>query len=348
MKVRALTMSLALLLILSGCSLLPREKERRPAPILQQEERSIYTFTAVRRGDVVRTVRATAQVLPMQSEVLSFSDDSASLAAVFVNLGSKVRTGDVLAKLEDAALREQVLDLQSETKQKDLERTYRRTLDQIELERAQLALSRSYDAASRAAQTQAIQALEESHAAQGAQLDLEYEALSQELERQETKLAGFTLTAGMDGVVSRIAPDRRSYTVSDLTDCLLRIDSKLAPDFPVGTEVTVRLDDQEELCKVLSAAQAGQEPDGSVYLRPRSLNLSASSRCEVSYVAETAVDALYLSTAALREENGKSCVYLLGEDGLITTRPVELGVVGDGIVQILSGLSLDEQVILSY
>ncbi len=92
------------------------------------------------------------------------------------------------------------------------------------------------------------------------------------------------------------------------------------------------------------------EEDGCVYVQPGLLSegVTANSRASVSYIAAQAEDALYLPSTALRQVDGKPCVYLLDENGLITASPVEIGIVGNGSVQILSGLEEGQQVILSY
>jgi len=45
---------------------------------------------------------------------------------------------------------------------------------------------------------------------------------------------------------------------------------------------------------------------------------------------------------------GVDCVYIIGENGLITTCEVTVGIVGGGYTQILSGLVEGQQVILKY
>ena len=348
MKRRLLLLSVCLALLLSACSLLPQERERRQAPMLQRETESIYTFTTVKQGTVTETVKATATVRATQSQILEFTDKEAPVAAMFVSLGAQVRAGDVLAQLDTSELEAQIEDLRSAVARKELERSYQKTMDQVALERAQLELRREGSPSARAGKQEAIAALEQAAEAREGQLDVEAQALSLELKELEDKLEASVLRSEMDGIVTKIAPDRRSYTISDLTDSLLCISKKEAASFPLGTEVTVDDNGTEETCTVLSPAQAGLEEDGCRYLRPTTLSLTAASRCTVYYVAAQAEDALYVSGGAIREDEGQSCVYLVGADGLITIQPVELGIAGDGVVQILSGLSLDQKVILSY
>ncbi len=341
-------LSLTILLILSACSLLPQEKQRREAPIQQQESGSIYAFTPVRQGPVTQTVRATTSVRPTLSHELAFSVSDAAVAATFVTVGTQVKEGEELARLDTAELERQIQDLQTQTALKDLERSYQKELDAIAIDRANLELQRAGSAAARAGQQEAVASLQKAAQAKEEQLGVEYEALSLELSRLEERLAGSVLVADMDGIVTKISSDRRSFTISDLSECLLRIDAKNASDFPVGTEVTVEHEGAEEICTVLSPSQAGVEEDGCRYLRPMTLALSAASRCSASFVAAQEENTVYVSAAAIREEDGKDCVYLLGDDGLMTIQPVEIGIRGDGVVQILSGLEAGQEVILSY
>ena len=71
---------------------------------------------------------------------------------------------------------------------------------------------------------------------------------------------------------------------------------------------------------------------------------SADERWTVSYLRAEAENVLYLPTEAMRSVDGESCVYILDESGLITTKIVTAGITGGGMTQILSGLEEGQQV----
>ena len=329
-RLRAVSL-LVLFALLSGCSLLPKEKQRPQAPLLEQGQQASYTYVTVSRGTVTLRCETKAVYSAARSEQLQFADPSLPLEAVLVQLGDEVQAGQLLAAQESEELEQTLADQQTQQELLLLRQTYLERVRTLDAQRSALDSSASVSDA----------------ALQLELLALELQTLQTQLAQTQQQLEQRRLAAGLDGVVTAVSANRTAFTISDLDSCLLTIAPENAADFAPGTEVFVQV--AGESCPgVVCGAQEVQQPeDGSVYvLLSAPALLSSSSNYTVYYVAQQAEDTLYIPEEALRSVDGNSCVYLLDADGLPQTQQVETGLVGGGSVEILSGLEEGQRVIL--
>src|SRR6202042_585166 len=95
MKVRALAV-ISLGAMLAGCG---GGKSAGPAPAPLAVD-----VTTAKRQDIATTISLDGQIAPLQQSTLS-STQSGTVAEVLVNEGDAVRSGQLLAKLDDSQLR---------------------------------------------------------------------------------------------------------------------------------------------------------------------------------------------------------------------------------------------------
>lgn len=348
MRIKALLLS-AIMLLLCSCSLLPEEKQRQQAPILEEYEKDPYTYVTVQRGSVVNRVSAGAVVVAVDTMTVSFPDTKRELDACLVSLGQTVNEGDILCTLQSEDLAEQLVELETRLALQQLELDYSMACNKLDLEKEQIQLSRLTNQSQKEEKQAHIDSLKREFAAKEQALAVKLEELKAQHALVQQQFEQCTLRAGMDGTITRISSDRRSFELSDLSDCLLEIAQKDAEFFPAGTRVELSLDDQLQLGTVLSAAEAGRPDSKSMFILPDDPGaFSGTSRWTASYIAQQAEDALYLPNSAMRVAGGVDCVYILDENGLITTCQVTVGIIGGGYTQILSGLAEGQQVILKY
>ena len=348
MKTKLLLLS-ALMLLLCSCGLLPEEKQRQQAPVLEEYAEDPYTYVTVQRGTVTDRVSAGAAVVAVDTAAVSFEDTKRPLDACLVSLGQKVSVGEVLCTLQAEDLAEQLVELQTELALQQLELDYCKRCNELDLEKEEILLSRMGSQSQKAEKQAQIDSLKREFEAQEQALQVQLDELQAQYDALQHSYEQCTLVAPMDGTVTKISSDRRSYEISDLSDCLLEINQKDADLFPAGTRVELTLDDQVQIGTVLTAAEAGREGSKGVFVLPDEPDaFSGTSRWTASYVAAQVEDALFLPTSALRVAGGVDCVYIIGENGLITTCEITAGISGGGNTQILSGLEEGQQVILKY
>ena len=346
MKVKVLLLSVVMLLLCS-CGLLPEEKQRQDAPILEEYEVDPYTYVTVARGTVTDEISAGATVVAVEIKSVSFADSQRALDICLVSLGQRVSAGEVLCTLQSEDLAEQLTQLQTKLSLQQLELDYVRRCNELDLEKEQILLSRMSSQSQKAEKQTYIESLTREFEAKEQALEVKLSELQAQYALVQQQYEACTLIAPMDGTVTKISADYRSFEISNLSDCLLEINKKEAERFPAGTRVQLTLDEQVQYGTVLSASEAGKE-EGVFILPDDPASFSGTSRWTASFIAAQAEDTLYLPSAALRVAGGVDCVYIIGENGLITTCEVELGISGGSNTQILSGLEEGQQVILKY
>jgi RND family efflux transporter MFP subunit len=89
---------------------------------------------------------------------------------------------------------------------------------------------------------------------------------------------------------------------------------------------------------------------GTVTVRARVPNpdgdLKPGEFVRVTAIFPDVPDAVLVPQRAVQEEQGGSYVLVVGEDGIVASRPVELGVAHEGLQQIAAGLAVGERVIV--
>lgn len=349
MKTKLVLLSAAMVLLLCSCGLLPQEKQRQDAPVLEEYAVDPYTYVSVQRGSVVNVVSGSAAVVAVESQTLSFVDTEREIDACLVALGDRVSSGDVLCTLKAEDLSEQLVELQTQLALQELELDYRRSSNALDLEREQILLSRMTDEAQKTAKRTQIDSLKREYEAQEQALQVQLQELQAQYAQIQLQYEQCSLVAQMDGTVTKLSADHRTIEISDLSECVLEITKNDAKEFPAGTRVQLQNEQQVQTGTVMTAEQAGRQDSSGMFILPDEPgSFAGTTRWSISYVAAEADDVLYLPDAALRVADGKDCVYILGADGLITTLDVTVGISGGGYTQIVSGLEEGQQVILKY
>jgi HlyD family secretion protein len=75
--------------------------------------------------------------------------------------------------------------------------------------------------------------------------------------------------------------------------------------------------------------------------------LRSGMNCRTEIIVEQYADALYVPIQTVQQVDGQPTVYVLGDDGSIVERPVEIGLDNNRVVQIARGLQEGEQVLLT-
>lgn len=348
MKTKLLLLT-ALMLLLCSCGLLPEEKQRQQAPVLEEYAKDPYTYVTVQRGTVTNEISAGAAVVAVETQTVSFPDTKRELDSCLVSLGQRVSAGEVLCTLQAEDLSAQLMDLQTKLALQQLELDYCKRCNELDLQKEEILFSRMSSQALKDEKQAYIDSLKREFEAEEQALQVRLKELQAQYDAVKRSYEQCTLCAPMDGTVTKISSDRRSFVVSNLSECLLEINQKDAEQFPAGTRVQLSLDDQTQTGIVCSAADVGREDSKGMYILPDDPGaFSGTTRWTASYIAAQAEDALFLPNSALRVAGGVDCVYIIGENGLITTCEITVGISGGGNTQILSGLEEGQQVILKY
>ena len=180
-----------------------------------------------------------------------------------------------------------------------------------------------------------------------------------QLEEIREKLEQRSLKAGMDGIVTyvmtvqegdRSVKDKKVVTISDMESTAFIVKGQGSQYFEKDMEVVITQQRVERPAVVVEGAELGLEEvqEEIAYLRlvQPDPSLEEGTRGTIEVVLEERLDVLYVDKDTVKTSNGQTFVYMLDADGLRVMRQVSTGMEWDGNIEIVSGLSEGENVIL--
>lgn len=366
---------LSISILCSSCSLLPEEEVYSRTPVVNPYEKQEYKTTEVLRGDLalIRNVRCT--YMPVDQEKLSFSLGGQPVDKIYVSQGQTVKTGQLLAELEMDDLKEQIAGTEYNMavlakKQEhirenlELEILYQEAYI-AEAEEKREAKYRANPEAERGDDEPLLSALQEQAFAQkkvdyAKQLQETADSLtvqSTALAEMKQKLEKSQIYAGINGTVTYVKEIKEDFlstadevmiVITDLDSSAFSVKGTDAALFSEGMEVTIVSGKKEYAALVSRVVPAEEEENRMVYFslpEPDPL-LQDDDKGTIEVTLDSRSDCLYVDKAAVKTSNGQSFVYIPDSEGLRAIQTVTVGLANDDYVEITSGLSEHDTVIL--
>ncbi|SFL49858.1 membrane fusion protein, macrolide-specific efflux system [Paenibacillus sp. 1_12] len=341
----------AVLVLASGCSVLPKEDEEEKLPVITAPKLSKKPEYIVKTETLETKVRGSGKLMATQEEDLYFTDEaSRRIKSVLVKSGDKVEQGQVIAELD-------VTEQESQLKQKRLQ-TRKDELVMIETLRK--------------ADEMTVESLE--------QAKIDFELKREELNKLESTIAKAKLTAPYAGTIVSVflkkGDTAQAYdavaTIADLSQ-LTVVGSLSADDLKkvaIGMEVVVDINAAgQHKGKVLQLpspktdtgnngmGMGGQGNNGQpkqpdtidnylvVQLDSFPQNLNRGTPLSVSVIIQRKEKAVTIPLSTLRSYSGRNYVQLVDEQGNKKEVDVEIGQQTSTDVEILKGLSPGQKVV---
>lgn len=305
---------------------------------------------------IQEVVSSLGTVIPSQSVTVRSQVDGV-LQAILFEEGQLVKKGDVLAKIDprtyQAALDQAKGSLaQNQAKlnnaRQDLKR-YQTLFKQDSIARqevdTQQALVREYEANQKTLQA----------AVEQAELNLGYTSVIAPIDGRlglRTVDVGNLITANSaEGlvIITQTQPIDVSFAIPD------GYIDKVAKAFYAGQKLVVRIsskDNSRELAQGVLVSMDNQvdSTTGTVKLKARFDNqdyqLFPNQFVNAKIVLQEIINALVVSNDAIQYNNEGAFVYIVQDDNTVRTQAIKLGVVNNGLTQILSGLSETDKVVI--
>ena len=185
--------------------------------------------------------------------------------------------------------------------------------------------------------------------------DIRLKELKEELRERQ-------IYAGISGTVTylrdtaegeRSVKGRTFVTVADLDTVVFTVKGADAQYFPAGAQATVTVGKKEYPVQAVDGAEfgieeAGEEDESMAYLQLLAPDptLEDGASGSIHITLDERRDVLYVDKDAIKSAGGNTFVYMLDENGLRTRRDVVTGLKADDHVEIISGLTEGESVIL--
>ncbi|MBQ6695661.1 MAG: biotin/lipoyl-binding protein [Lachnospiraceae bacterium] len=358
---RAFAMICLVCSLLTGCSDAVVEEEK--LILVEKEAEAItYEMTVASVSDVIKTQKVRCVYQQVNDESVSFTVSGKRIVEVCVELGDHVKKGQLLARLDTGNAEEQIRTLEYNIARNQEILSNLKLNEDYEI--STLWLNYLYRSGETSAEKKALE-----ERVKMIQQNYRYTredcedalALDQaQLEKLQKDLKHSCIYAGLDGVISYLkvglegassAKGEEIMKIIDSSECLFAVaDTSLAPCFQEGVEVDMNIVSgagagnhkllpyeiekwEEELLFTLN-----DETDGT--------NIEVGTQGTIRFVLDQRSQVLTLPLQAVHEADGKHFVYVLGENNMRQVVWIETGLFGDNLVEIVSGLTEGEKVII--
>lgn len=348
----------------AGCGMSTGEEETDGALVVidkSGEEESLYTLTEAAVTNVEKTASIRFNYTQARSDEVFFPVSGRRVAEVYVNLGDRVEEGQLLAVLEGADYKNAIRDLEYQIARSKIQLSY---LDENE---AYERSGRWWRFVYQSSQTE-----NELEKLKSDLLDIEQayrykrEDYQDTIEMAEKRIASYQkemeegcIYAGMNGIVHKFGGNmdtivsdvsKSAFTIIDDSRCLFEASNaaEYADAFVEG-EIYELAVGRDKL--IFQVRPWGMETWGDkIYLEL--LEDDGTDSIEIGIYAyltlmlEKRENVLAVNRKAVHTADGRSYVYVLGENDIREVKWVETGLSGDKLTEIVSGLEEGEAVIL--
>ena len=347
--------------LLTGCTGGPAQEdnliliEKETAPIT-------YEMAAVSIGDVQKTEKIRCSYKQVNDESLSFSISGKRVAEVYVEEGDSVVKGQLLAELDIGNAQDQIRTLEYNIARNELYLKNSEVNEQDEISAVWLrfAFQSGKTAGEQAAVEQNVEAIQQRYRHNREDWNDAITLDKAQLAALQSDVKNSRLVAGMDGTVydikdwlegSTSVRDEEVIKIIDSTECLFEAtDTTWAAYFEEGKEVDL---------SIVSGTGAGnyklvpydKENWGEKILFTLSgdtenVNIGVGTSGTIRFSVDERKQVLTVPLKAVHQASGKSYVYVLGEGNMREVKWIETGLFGDETVEVISGLTEGEKVII--
>lgn len=347
--------------MLTGCAT-SGEEEEKIILIEKEQEALVYEMATVSVDDVIKTQKIRCSYQQVNDESLSFPVSGKRVAEVYVEEGDMVVKGQLMAELDIGNANEQIRTLEYNIARNEIILNNLTTNENNDISAAWLRFL--YQSGQSEAEKKAV---EENvariqnnyrHSREDCEDALALDKAQLAILKQDLKNS--CIYAGMDGTVAKIKDRLEGSTsvmgeevfqIIDSTECLFESkDVTWASNFKEGMEVDL---------SIISGTGAGSyrvtpyniENWGEILLftlagDTSDVNIGVGASGTIQFTLEERKAVLSVPLKAVHQAGGKSYVYVLGEGNMREVKWIETGLFGDENVEVISGLTEGEKVIL--
>ena len=331
------------LLALTGCMFLPVEEEIIRTPIARIPEARTLRTHIVTQGDVRLTTNLSVFYVPAREERLVFPIAGLRILSTYVSVGDSVQAGDIVASLDRPDIRQRLHAVHWEEAWARLHLSHARIryatalrISEITGEPTDISLYTD-EINVRIRQLEIIE------------MQRNYLERENEMHFLRSPIDG-TVTTVLSFTEGTLSDTRQTVvTVTDQTLSVFMARGQAAELILPGDRLTIIIQQEPFLAEVVDPDAFGiVRADGDRFLiiiddiQPTA---AALGHAFLPITLDEALDALYIPAAALHRAGERTFVYVLA-DGVRSLRDVEIGLVGNNTIQIISGLEEGELVII--
>jgi macrolide-specific efflux system membrane fusion protein len=337
--------------VITGCSLLPKEEGEKNVLMVHTQESVEYQLALVQRADIVNSETMYCTYSQRDGEELSFGQDKLEVKAVYVAIGDQVNKGDLLAEAKLDGIDDQISELEYSIAKLNLQIESSKRLHKLKLE----LLKIQYDNQAFDQSTYDAEVNKEKQAHQLEVGSLEDELYLTQLKHTQAiqKRDEGRIYAAMDGIVSYVysallsTPTnsaQNAITIMDKSQCAFKATSDYAKNYQEGESVALELSDGSSIETTVVHSKTEENVVYFQLVYPN-FELAVGARATTELILEQKNDVLVIPKEALRKTQDSYYVYMQNADGMKVMQPITIGISGNGITEVTSGLN-DQDIII--
>ena len=346
-------------LILTGCSILPKEEVRRTAPLLVETEQEEFELSYVTRGDLALTERVSCTYVPIQKFNLSFGVSGEYIDEMYVQTGDVVKKGQILGQLRMDGVEETIADLNFSINSVKL------SIEHLNEDRALMIEWQKLLYADNPEKLQeAIDNIHQSYDQTEANYKNDLFLYEMQLQTTYDVKRKRQLISPIDGTVtyarkymeSSVSDENeRAVTVVDATMSLFSASTDKWDLFTAGDVYTITCKKVDYEAVVIDPYEYGIDPGkrevgkrANVYLilSTPALELEDNDKGTLTLVLDSRTDVLIVHEDAISTANDEAIAYILDEEGMKTYKKVKVGLKVGKYYEVIEGLKEGEEVIV--
>ncbi len=347
--------------LLTGCTSGPTQEddliliEKETAPIT-------YEMAAVSVGDVQKTEKVRCSYQQVNDESLCFSISGKRVAEVYVEEGESVVKGQLLAELDIGNAEEQIRTLEYNIARNELYLKNSDVNEQDEISAVWLRFlfQSGKTAGEQAAVEQNVESIQQRYRHNREDWNDAIALDKAQLAALQSDVKNSRLVAGMDGTVydikdwlegSTSVRDEVVIKIIDSTECLFEAtDATWAEYFEEGKEVDLSIVSGTGAGNYklvpYDMANWGEKILFTLSGDTENVNIGVGASGTIRFSVAERKQVLTVPLKAVHQASGKSYVYVLGEGNMREVKWIETGLFGDETVEVISGLTEGEKVII--
>ena len=359
MKKRAILYVLLLAAFALTFTACTRTEEVPRIKVDSEEDVVSFNLIPVTYDDVVLNGRIDCTYVQTNSQEVCFDTTGKYVDKVYVKEGEKVTKGTLLCELSSDSLQKSIDELSYKIKRNELLLGYSEANETLAVQDRWVSFlgNSSFDTQKNAEED--VASIRESYKRERELINDSLEFDRQELAKKQKELRNSRLYASMDGIVYKLKQGLEGstskagtviMTIIDDSNCLFSSTALEYKDlFKEGTAVDMKIIYSSAAGDYLVMPYEIDKWDDcmyfSVYDGPGNSEINMGVMGAITVEIEKKTNVLSVPKDTVHFAADKSFVYTLSEDNVREIRYVEVGLVGDERVEILSGLSEGEKVL---
>lgn len=350
-------------LILSGCLFGCNNEIYEEDPIIivdRKIDEITYNLDETSIGEVAKTQTINAEYVQTKEQQVAFNVGGKIVDKVYVREGDRVKKGDILVELQSDNLEEQILDLKYKIKKSELSLSFLDKQEEFDKENAHITLIHTRLTGDDYCDYEdSIKMIERNYRYQREDINDTILFDQEKLAKLEEELSSKRIYADMEGTIISIKDhlegstakrDDVIMTVVDNSNGLFSTKDETLKDIvKTGDLITMSIVygnakgeyvltpfeidkwDEKQLFTIVEAPEGG------------GLEVGTSGTIVINI--EKKENVLRIPVTALYEAEGKYYTYTLDEDNMRRVQFIDIGLIGDNYVEVLSGLNEKDKVI---